>query len=266
MGFWLFDSGGVADFEMNILVVEDEIFLHQFYIDVLSGFEEDIKTIPARSGEDALAIIEQTQIDGVFIDIELPGMNGFALANKIRRIEKYHFLPIVFATGTDCDTPETYKKYRNIDYVIKPFSRDTFSKIAARFIEDVKAFKSFVPEKEGRELYFRHDAGAACIKFVDILYALTAPNRKIRLVTREGVYYKSNISFSNFLILIGDEMFVQCNKSCAVNVLNISEIRTPAYTSYKTWDILFKDAPSHVCELSLKYRKNIESLFMGTEE
>jgi len=251
--------------EMNILVVEDEILLHLFYIDVLRGFGEDIKPILTQSGEDALGIIEQAQIDGAFIDIELPGMNGFALARKIRRIEKYHFLPIIFATGTDCDTPETYKKYHNIDYVIKPFSRNTFSQVVARLIEDMEAFKSFVPEKEGRVLYFQHDTGEAGIKFVDILYASTSLNRKMRLVTREGVYYKSNISFNNFLTLIGDEMFVQCNKSYAVNILNISEIRMSPYNSYKTWDILFKDAPAHVCELSLKYRKNVESLFKKSQ-
>jgi len=243
---------------MNVLVVEDEEQLHQFYSDVMDSFQKNITVFYVLTGEDALKALEQNRIDGIFIDLQLPGMNGFTLANKIRRIEKYHFLPIVFATGLDYDTLETYKKHRNIDYVVKPFSRETFVKTAARFIDEMEAFIACTPVKEERELYFQHDNGVARIKFAEILFASTTKSRKIRLVTYEQEFFKSNISFNNFITLIGDDMFVQCNKSCAINVSNINEIKP---VSHKTWDVFFRGASNITCQLSQKYRKTVESLF-----
>jgi len=243
---------------MNVLVVEDEEQLHQFYSDVLGGFQKNITVFYVTTGEDALKVLEESRIDGIFIDLQLPGMNGFTLANRIRRIEKYHFLPIVFATGLDHDTLETYKKHRNIDYVVKPFSRETFVKTAVRFIEEMEAFKAYIPVNKERELYFQHDNGVARIKLSDILFGSTTKSRKMRLVTYEQEFYKSNISFNNFITLIGDDMFVQCNKSYAINVSNIKEIKP---VSLKTWDIFFRGAPNITCQLSHKYRKTVESLF-----
>ena len=243
---------------IDVLIVEDEKKFHQFYIDVLSGFNKNIDIITVLTGEEALSVLKHKRIDGIFIDLQLPGMNGFELANKIRRIEKYHYLPIVFATGLDFDTLETYKKHRNFDYILKPFSREAFEKVAAHFIEEVETFKTCIPEKEERELFFQHDDGVSRIKFSDILFASTSRNRRMKLVTYDKEYYKSNISFDHFVAFIGDDMFVRCFKSFAVNITNIKEIIT---VSHKSWDITFRDAPEHVCQLSQKYRKNVEELF-----
>jgi len=243
---------------MNVLVVEDDEKLHQFYIDVLSGINKNINVLTAQTGEEALKILEENKINGIFIDLQLPRMHGFTLANKIRSIERYYYLPIVFATGSDFDTPETYKKHRNIDYVLKPFSRDAFAETALRLFIEMEVYKTVSHKVEERELYFHHDNGVARIKYSDILYASTTKKRKIKLVTFEQEYIKSNITFNNFITYIGDEMFVKCNKSYAVNILNIKEIKP---VSHKTWDIIIHDIPETVCQLSQMYKKGVDSLF-----
>ena len=104
---------------------------------------------------------------------------------------------------------------------------------------------------------FRHDGGFARVRFPDVLYACTANERKIRLVTRKREYVRSNITLKNLLSEFGEGMFVQCHRSFAVNVTNIETIIP---VTSKTWDIYFFDAPDEKCRLSINYRKAIEKL------
>jgi DNA-binding LytR/AlgR family response regulator len=242
--------------------VEDDARILQFCADAIRGLGNSVVVFGALSAEEALVLLDEESIDGAFIDIELPGMNGFALAKKIRERDAYHFLPIVFATGADKDIPETYKQYHNFDYIAKPYTKDAFSKIATRFLEEVEARKKLSPAQAEREIAFRHDGGLARIRFSDILYATTTHHRKIRLVTRQQEYFRSDITLHNLITEINEAMFVPCNKSCLVNVSNIAQINP---ITYKTMDILFRDAPEKNCQLSLRYRKAVEDLFSGEQ-
>ena len=108
-----------------------------------------------------------------------------------------------------------------------------------------------------RIIPFKHDGGFARIRFCDVLYACTADERKIKLVTRRRSYIKSNLTLKTLLSVIGDEMFVLCHRSFAVNAENIEMIMP---VTAKTWDIYFFDAPGEKCRLSINYRKTIEKL------
>ena len=97
----------------KILVVEDDNNELKFCVKALRKLNKDIYVVTAHSAEEALSYLNhnQSNIDGAFIDIGLPGIDGFSLAAKIRDMEKYHLLPIVFETATHNDFPETYKQF-----------------------------------------------------------------------------------------------------------------------------------------------------------
>jgi CheY-like chemotaxis protein len=55
----------------------------------------------AESGEPALALATRNAYDAIFLDIEMPGMDGFELCEKIRKTELNRNTPIVFVTSHD---------------------------------------------------------------------------------------------------------------------------------------------------------------------
>ena len=240
---------------LNILVVEDDEQTLRFCANTIRNLGSNINPIPVTTAEIALEKLENNNIDGAFIDIILPGMDGFSLANRIREMDNYYFLPIVFITGENKDIPDTYKEYRIIDYVLKPFTIDVFRSALLRLIKEIEKQRALPTKKEARKILFLHDQGQTLIKFSEVLYASTVPNRKIKLVTIKDEYIKSNFSLINIMTEINEEAFVQCHKAYAVNTDNIIKIEI---FSRKAWTIYFKDALDVVCPMSRNYRKTVE--------
>ena len=106
---------------MKILLVEDSATLRfamrNYIID--AGHEPLI----ARSGEEALQLLENTPVDMIIMDVEMPGLNGFETTRLIREWLAGHWIPIIFVTGLNED--ENYREGIEAggdDYLIKPVS------------------------------------------------------------------------------------------------------------------------------------------------
>lgn len=106
---------------VKILVAEDDRDLNGTVVSALvrSGYEAE----PFFDGASALAALEEGDYDMVITDIMMPGMDGFALAERIRETDKT--IPILFMTALD-DKPSKQRGYGLgiDDYVVKPFDMD----------------------------------------------------------------------------------------------------------------------------------------------
>lgn len=77
----------------------------------------------AHSGEEALQLLEDTPVDLIIMDVEMPGLNGFETTRLIREWLGGHWIPIIFVTGKNED--ESYREGIEAggdDYLIKPVS------------------------------------------------------------------------------------------------------------------------------------------------
>lgn len=106
---------------MKILLVEDSATLRH----AMSHYITDSGHTPliARSGEEALQLLEDTPVDMIIMDVEMPGLNGFETTRLIREWLGDHWIPIIFVTGRNED--ESYREGIEAggdDYLIKPVS------------------------------------------------------------------------------------------------------------------------------------------------
>jgi len=242
---------------INILIVEDDRRILQFCADSLLKLKNIVNPILASSAEEAIVLLKQRHIDGAFIDVILPGMDGFSLASRIRDMGDYYYLPIIFETGEHRDVPDTYKKYRNIDFLSKPFTQADFLASTTRLIKDIEKQRELSLKKAEDKIPFPHDGGMVLITFSEILYAATAPGRRIVLATATNEFYRSNITLDNILTEINDDRFVQCHKAFVVNIMNIKEI---VAFSRKAWTIYFQGSPDKSCQMSKHYKETIDEL------
>ena len=106
---------------MQVLVVEDE----RRMADLLQrGLEEEGHTVAvARDGKEGLAMAEAHAFDAIVLDVMLPGMDGFALARKLR--ESRNQTPILMLTARDATADMVAGLNLGADdYLVKPFSFD----------------------------------------------------------------------------------------------------------------------------------------------
>lgn len=88
-------------------------------------------TIEAGDAETGLKLAEQTVPCLIFLDIVLPGMNGFAALRLIRKSAQLHDIPVIMISGNEHATEQFYaNRIGADDFMKKPFSRiEIFSRI-----------------------------------------------------------------------------------------------------------------------------------------
>lgn len=80
-----------------ILLVEDSITTRMLLKNILTTAAYEVKT--AVDGVEAFELLQSQNFDLILTDVEMPRMNGFALTEKVRTIEKFKDIPIIMCTA-----------------------------------------------------------------------------------------------------------------------------------------------------------------------
>lgn len=85
---------------------------------------EDIAIVTATSGRDALEILIERDVAVAIIDVSMPEMDGFELAELIHGVERTRHIPIIFVTAGSTAEDRVFTGYRTgaIDFLIKPLN------------------------------------------------------------------------------------------------------------------------------------------------
>ncbi len=83
----------------------------------------DLDLVRANSGEEALRALLQDEFALILLDAQMPGMDGFETAARIKRRTRTKDVPIIFLTAVDRDPNSSYRGYvaGGADYLSKPF-------------------------------------------------------------------------------------------------------------------------------------------------
>tara|TARA_Y100000588_G_C14279454_1_gene936203 strand:- start:1202 stop:2404 length:1203 start_codon:yes stop_codon:yes gene_type:complete len=111
----------------NILVIDDDLFHLEIFEEML-GNVENVTTLKAQSGEEALKILTCNIVDIVFCDLAMPEQDGFDFIRKFS--DKYSTIPVAFLSSVRHDVMITAVHFakmlgvKNVRSISKPFSRD----------------------------------------------------------------------------------------------------------------------------------------------
>lgn len=120
---------------MKILLVEDSATLRHALCNYIRSAGHE--PVVAKSGEEALQIVERTPVDLIIMDVEMPGLNGFETTRLIREGLGDHWVPIIFVTGkSEDESLEQGIEAGGDDYLVKPV-RPTILKAKIRAMERI---------------------------------------------------------------------------------------------------------------------------------
>lgn len=83
----------------------------------------DLDLVRASSGDEALRALLRDEFALILLDAQMPGMDGFETATRIKRRTRTKDVPIIFLTAVDKDLSSSYRGYvaGGADYLSKPF-------------------------------------------------------------------------------------------------------------------------------------------------
>lgn len=98
---------------------------------------DDVKIFLAKSGPESLEFMIKHEFAVALIDVQMPGMSGFELAELMRGTNKTKGIPIIFVTATAKDQSLSFKGYESgaVDFLLKPLDTHAVKSKVNVFIE-----------------------------------------------------------------------------------------------------------------------------------
>ena len=112
---------------MNVLVVDDLVVNRFFLKQTLKTLGHDVSEAP--DGLEALRLLEKSLFDVVFLDIEMPVMNGFETIAAIRNSSDLMNLKVIAVTSHDAAFDDNTSAFSKFDgFIAKPLSAEKLKK------------------------------------------------------------------------------------------------------------------------------------------
>ena len=216
---------------LNIAIVEDDKVHADITCRLLKEWliEKDIKHYIKKyiSAEAFLFEWEQNQLwDALFLDIQMPGINGMELAKSVR--EHNNDVSIVFVTGITDYLQEGYE-VEALHYLIKPVNEDKIRYCMERICKKRE-------NQEKKHMLIIEGVQAVCGKesenitlrlYREDIIFIEASGHNINLNTKEAAYcIREGISI--WQKRLNDKMFVLCHRSYIVNLMYVSKLEKNA--------------------------------------
>ena len=120
---------------INFLIVDD---LEENLLSLEALLQRDgLAFLKARSGEEALEILLKHDVALALLDVQMPGIDGFQLAEFMRGNERARHIPIIFLTAGTADTQRRFRGYEAgaVDFIHKPIEADILRSKADVFFD-----------------------------------------------------------------------------------------------------------------------------------
>src|SRR5262249_50449211 len=125
---------------IQTIIVDDEKPAREELAYLLNGFPEISLIGTAQNGLEAVNLIREHAPDLVFLDVQMPGLDGFGVLQKLveRKLKVPH---VVFATAFDHYAVQAFD-VNAVDYVLKPFDKARISKAIQKAKKEIEAHTS----------------------------------------------------------------------------------------------------------------------------
>lgn len=123
------------DDPINVLLVDD---LEENLVALEALLKRDGLTfLKARSGDEALELLLVHEVALALLDVQMPGMDGFQLAEFMRGTERVRHVPIIFVTAGSTDARRRFQGYEAgaVDFIQKPIEADILRSKAEVFFD-----------------------------------------------------------------------------------------------------------------------------------
>jgi len=117
---------------LTCVVVDDEPHARSLVDEFLADYDQMNLTGQAGNGREAVDLIHETEPDLLFLDVQMPGMDGFEVLEQLDAVPY-----VVFSTAYDEYAIRAFEAGA-VDYLLKPYSRDRFETAVERATERIR--------------------------------------------------------------------------------------------------------------------------------
>jgi len=212
---------------MRVIIIDDEPLARSIIREYLAFHPELELIAECNDGFEGVKTIQQLQPDLIFLDIQMPKINGFEMLELIENPPA-----VIFTTAFDEFAIKAFESYA-VDYLLKPFSQERFNKAVTKStlsgkpsagrenLGSLLASATNSPSEQQR-VVVRLSGKIRIIPVEDIHY-LEAADDYVKIHTKEG-YFLKNKTMNHFEQVMDAQHFVRSHRSYIVNIQQITRI------------------------------------------
>ncbi|MBL7734290.1 MAG: LytTR family transcriptional regulator DNA-binding domain-containing protein [Chitinophagaceae bacterium] len=212
---------------IKAILIDDEPLSRSLIKEYLERYPEIRIVQECQDGFEGVKAIMQYQPRLIFLDIQMPKINGFEMLELIERPPA-----VIFITAFDEYAIRAFEQHA-VDYLLKPFSQERFAKAIEKFMEHAgdplpatatqPLLSAAALSPQQRERIVVKTGGKIKIIRVEDIYYLEAADDYVKIYTKEGGFLK-NRTMAYFEDLLERDQYVRTHRSFMVNIQQITRI------------------------------------------
>ncbi|OCX51849.1 DNA-binding response regulator [Mucilaginibacter sp. PPCGB 2223] len=211
------------------LIIDDEPLARMVVREYLQDFPQIEVLQECGDGFEGVKAINQLQPDLVFLDVQMPKINGFEMLELVESQPA-----VIFTTAFDEYAIKAFETHA-VDYLLKPFSKDRFHKAVEKYVNQATAapvatknteelINSVIPPSPSQHerIVVKTGTKVKIIPVQDVIY-LEADDDYVSIHTAEGSFLK-NKTMGFFEQTLDSSQFVRVHRSYILAVQQITRI------------------------------------------
>ncbi|MBD0287150.1 MAG: LytTR family transcriptional regulator DNA-binding domain-containing protein [Flavisolibacter sp.] len=209
---------------MKVVIIDDEPLARSIVKEYLQAYPDLEIAAECNNGLEGVKAIQQTKPDLIFLDVQMPKINGFEMLELLDEKPA-----VIFTTAFDEYALKAFETHA-VDYLLKPFTQERFDRAikkwketagnataTAALLESVAAS----PQQNNR-IVVKTGSHIKIIPVQEVQY-LEAADDYVKVHTKEGSFLK-NQTMGHYEKILNADQFVRCHRSFIINIQNITRI------------------------------------------
>jgi two-component system, LytTR family, response regulator len=244
--------------KIKTIIIDDEQLARTRIRNLLTDHSEFSLKGEAANGQDGLSLIQHIKPDCIFLDISLPGIDGFSIIEQ-SDTEKEPIIIVV--SGSEEHALKAFDYYA-FDYLLKPYKDTRFEKTVHKVIEQFNKSKQLTAQPVQKESVTEKPKATnnlipikntGKIQFID--------TRDIHFVEASGYYIEINLadkkhllrqSMARIIDRLDSSQFIRIHRSVIINLQFMQEIIRSANKEYA-----IKMKSGKIFKVSKSYKKDL---------
>ena len=176
---------------MKVVIIDDELLARGIVKEYLKSYDEADLITECSDGFEGIKAIQEYKPDLIFLDIQMPKINGFEMLELIENPPA-----VIFTTAFDEFAIKAFES-NAVDYLLKPFSKERFDKAIQKFLnhadtttstQEVVETAAQSPTQQNRVVV--KDGNKIKIIPINKIHYLEAADDYVKIITDEGTFLK----------------------------------------------------------------------------
>ncbi len=209
----------------TVLIIDDEPLARSIVLEYLQQFPQLEVVQECGDGFEGIKAIMQHKPDLLFLDVQMPKINGFEMLELVD-----HAPAVIFTTAFDEYALKAFETHA-VDYLLKPFSKERFNKAIEKFLENQPKKQEATaalletaassPAQHDR-IVVKTGTKIKVVPVQEVIY-LEAADDYVNIHTAAGAFLK-NKTMSFFEQILDPSLFTRVHRSYIVRVEQITRI------------------------------------------